>query len=303
LENPVERRGAQSRIAILSALTALLFWGGTAITNKALLEFLGAADIAIVRAWLAGVFATVLIVLSKIPRPGSATERTLLVVYAISVFVLWPLLLSAGLARTSASHAAIIMAFLPILTILVSSVVSGTRPKRRWWLGSTVAIVAAFLFLIDTTEGAEGAGRSSLTGDLIVLSGCLFAAIGYVLGGRVSSSLGARAATLWGLVVAMLVLTPAGLWSGSYAQLLDLPAGAWANLVWLSLLSSFLAYLLWYHASALMGVNRTGTMLLLLPAITLLGANLFLDEPLSLQLIAGCVAVVVGTAYAHRYAS
>ena len=78
---------------------------------------------------------------------------------------------------------------------------------------------------------------------------------------------------------------------------------AWANLVWLSLLSSFLAYLLWYRASALMGVNRSGTMLLLLPAVPLLGANVFLDEPLSLRLVAGCVAVVVGTVYAHKHAS
>jgi len=303
LKHPFEQNGAQNRIAILSALTALLFWGGTAVTNKFLLDFLDASDIAIVRTWLAGVFAAVLIGLARTPFPAPRTERVPLIAYAISVFVLWPLLLSAGLARTSASHAAIIMAFLPILTILVSSAVSGTRPKQQWWLGSGIAVVAAVVFLIDTTASAESAGQSSLAGDLIVLAGCLFAAIGYVLGGRVSHNLGARAATLWGLVVGMLVVTPVAVGSGAYSELAGLPAIAWANLAWLSFLSSFLAYLLWYHATALMGVNRTGTMLLLLPAVTLLGANLFLDEPLSLRLIAGCAAVVVGTAYAHKYAA
>ena len=303
LTNRVEHAGKGSRVAVPSALVALVFWGGTAVTNKFLLDFLDAPDIAIARTWLAGVFAAVLIAIWKTPRPTSAAKTWRLVVYAISVFVLWPLLLSAGLARTSASHAAIIMAFLPILTILVSSAVSGSRPKRRWWLGSAVATVAAFLFLIDTTEGSGGAGRSSLPGDLTVLAGCLFAAVGYVLGGHVSSDIGARAATLWGLVVGMLLVTPVGMWSGTYAPLTALPAIAWSHLAWLSFLSSFVAYLLWYHASALMGVNRTGTMLLLLPAVTLLGAYVFLDEPLSLQLALGCAAVVVGTAYAHKYAT
>ncbi len=302
MNNRAEHAGKGSRVAVPSALVALIFWGGTAVTNKFLLDFLDALDVAIARTWLAGIFAAVVIGLSRTPCPAPRAQSVPLIAYAISVFVLWPLLLSAGLARTSASHAAIIMAFLPILTILVSSVVSGTRPKWRWWLGSGIAIVAAVLFLVDTTEGAGGAGRSSLAGDLIVLAGCLFAAIGYVLGGRVSSDIGTKAATLWGLIVGMLLVTPVGLWSSTYAPLIALPAIAWSHLAWLSFLSSFVAYLLWYHASALMGVNRTGTMLLLLPAVTLLGAYVFLDEPLSLQLIVGCAAVVVGTAYAHKYA-
>ncbi|MEM8681963.1 MAG: DMT family transporter [Pseudomonadota bacterium] len=303
LGNVIDKPTLPSRVANLSALTALIFWGGTAITNKSLLDFLAASDIAIVRTWLAGVFAAVLIGLSKTRRPESGTRVSLLISYAISIFVFWPLLLSAGLARTSASHAAIIMAFLPILTIIVSSIVSGVLPDRRWWLGSAVATLAAFIFLINPWEDVQANSRSSLAGDLIVLTGCVFAAVGYVLGGRVSNDIGARAATMWGLVIGMLCVTPLGLWFGTYAQLSGLPAVAWANLIWLSVLSSFLAYLLWYHASALIGINRVGTMLLLLPVITLLGANAVLAEPLSLQLIAGCIAVVMGTYYAHKYAT
>jgi len=77
---------------------------------------------------------------ARLPVPGNRRDWALLVVAGITSFALWPMLLSLGLARTSASHAALIMAMVPVFTGLIAAAFERRRPRAAWWIGVAVAV-------------------------------------------------------------------------------------------------------------------------------------------------------------------
>jgi drug/metabolite transporter (DMT)-like permease len=71
----------------------------------------------------------------------------------------------------------------------------------------------------------------------------------------------------------------------------------------LTICSSLLGYLLWFYALGRGGIEKVGSLQLLMPVITLAGAVLVLGEELTPQLIGLSVLVLAGTVVAHRYSA
>jgi len=66
------------------------------------------------------------------------------------------------------------------------------------------------------------------------------------------------------------------------------------NVLLLALLCSSIAYVLYYRLIADIGPTRALTMAFLMPAFGMLWGALFLDEPITLPMIAGCALVIGG---------
>jgi drug/metabolite transporter (DMT)-like permease len=66
----------------------------------------------------------------------------------------------------------------------------------------------------------------------------------------------------------------------------------WVALLFLGLVSAFIANFFWYNGLALGGIARVGQVQLLQPFMTFLAASLFLPEPITLVNILFATAVV-----------
>ncbi len=288
-------------IAILAALLTLVFWGGTAIANRYAVGFADPIVVATLRSMLAGIVALMIALALRLRWPAARHDQLLLLVSGLCSFAAWPIFLSLGLARTTASHAALIMATLPVITVLLASLVNRTIPERSWWIGGGMALAGA-LFLITNREGllVVSDPRSAAIGDLIVLAGCVLCAAGYVAGGKLSPKIGAFATTFWGLSVALLITVPTLVFYQQGTDWTTLPASAWWAIAWLTLLSSLLGYVLWFFALGRGGIERIGSLQLLMPVITVVGAVLILDEIFTLRLMFLAGLVLAGTVIAHR---
>jgi drug/metabolite transporter (DMT)-like permease len=66
------------------------------------------------------------------------------------------------------------------------------------------------------------------------------------------------------------------------------------NVLLLALLCSSIAYVLYYRLIADIGPTRALTMAFLMPAFGMLWGALFLDEPITLPMIAGCALIIGG---------
>ena len=215
-------------------------------------------------------------------------------------FALWPIFLSVGLGRTTASHAALIMATLPILTVLIASVVHRTAPSRSWWIGGMLALAAAVMLIVQRGSSLHVADPASAAiGDLIILVGCVLCAAGYVAGGKLAPKIGAFATTFWGLSIALVVTVPVFAIYQQDTIWTTLPPAAWWAIAWLTLCSSLLGYVLWFFALGRGGIEKIGSLQLLMPVVTLLGAVLILDEVVTLRLVVLAGVVLVGTVVAH----
>ena len=282
---------APGGLVVPVALLTVTLWAGTVIATKVAVAEMEPLAAALSRAWLAGLLALPLVVLSLKERPRGAPAWRGLSAAALGAYVLWPILLSLGLTMTSGSHAALIMASLPILTGLIAVPVDRRWPGARWWLGCVVAF-AGTLWLIFR-RGTGGTAEASVLGDLLVLLGCAAAAFGYVAGARAASSAAAWQVTLWGMVFAALLLLP-GLALVDLSKLLAAGRDAWLGIGYLALVSSLLGYALWYWALAKGGIARVGSFQFLQPMISLVLAAIILNEVLEPVLLLIAAVILSG---------
>lgn len=248
------------------------------------------------RAVIAGLLAVVLLAVVRAPLPSRAHLRPLLFTMLGAVFG-WPILLALALERTTAAHAAVIAAFMPLTTALFAVLRTGERVPRQFWLaagGGTAALVAFAL----SRGGAEG---GDLIADLLVVGAVLSSSWCYVEGASLTRSMPGWQVISWVVVLALPATVPlsAVLWwstSGSY----DTTGAEWLALVLLGVSSMYLGFFAWYRGLALAGAAYGGQVQQLQALLTLLWSALLLGEVVTLGTVAAAVAVVGCVAWAQR---
>lgn len=79
--------------------------------------------------------------------------------------------------------------------------------------------------------------------------------------------------------------------------------GAWAAVAALAVVSTALAYLLYFRLMRTVGVSKAITVTFLIPVFGILWGAIFLDEPVTPSLIGGCAVVLFGTGLATGFVS
>jgi drug/metabolite transporter (DMT)-like permease len=303
MDNAKESGLTSSASPVVAAVFALLLWSGTAIANKIAVAYIDALSAGILRSMLAGIIAASIAIALRLPFPNSRRDIVILLISGIASFAVWPALLSIGIQHTTAGHAALIMALIPVFTVSIATCIKGKMPKVGWWLGSAIAVCGAAILVIARVESFEGlSSGSSLFGDFIILLGGMTCSIGYVAGGKMSRKFGTVATTFWGLATTLVILIP--LFANLYSRTAwsHIPLEGWLSLGWMTLLSSFAGYVLWFYALSRGGIRRIGTLQFTMPIITLVMAVVVLGEQLTLALTLSCAVIITGTYLAHRYA-
>ena len=303
MNNAIKNNSSLHTQAIAAACLTLLIWSGTAIANKIAVGYMDAMSAGVLRSLLAGIIALMIAVGLRLPFPKTARDTAALLVSGISSFAIWPALFSLGIGHTSAGHAALVTALIPICTVLFAALWEKRTPRMGWWLGSTIAITGAGI-LIATHGGALSvrADGASAAGDLIVFLGCVACSLGYVAGGKLSRQLGTMAVTFWGLAVALVILIPLFATLSGRTHWSLVPYQGWVALAWMALLSSITGYILWFFALSRGGIGRIGSLQLVMPVASLAAASVFLHEALTITILSSCAAILTGTFMAHRYA-
>ncbi len=280
-----------------TALLAVTFWGATPVATKLAVSGFDPLAVGLLRTLLAGLLAVPLLALARLAPPKAPAGRALLAVSALGGFVLFPLLFSLGLGRTSAAHGALILAVLPIFTGLIAAALERRRPRARWWLGAGLAI-AGTVWLIAGRFGLAGPG-ASLSGDLLVMASALAASTGYVAGARAARDTGTWAVTFWGLALGGLALLPVLPFVVAPAELVQAEASVWLSLLYLAGVASILAYAAWYWALGQGDIARTGLIQFAQPVVGLVLAALILREALTWPLLLAAFVIIGGVALAQ----
>ena len=290
--------------ALTSALLALLIWSGTAIANKVAVAYMDALSAGVLRSMLAGIIALTIALGFRLPFPRSPKGVIALLISGLTSFAIWPSLFSLGIGHTTAGHAALIMALIPIFTVLIAAFLEKRKPHTGWWFGAAIAVSGAgILIIVRNGSVVLNLVGSSAAGDLTIFFGCIACSLGYVAGGKLSRQLGTMAVTFWGLAVALVILIPLFATLADRTTWSQVPNEGWGALAWMALLSSITGYVLWFYALGRGGIGRIGSLQLIMPVITLAAASFLLHETLTLALLSSCAAILTGTFMAHRYAS
>jgi drug/metabolite transporter (DMT)-like permease len=235
----------------------------------------------------------------RVRWPQQRRLQAILLLSGFCGFIGFPMLFTFGVHLTSANHASMILAALPIFTGAIAMGWDRRRPSRIWVIGSLIAL-AGEAVLIGGRAGA-GAGTASIGGDALVLASNCFASLGYVAGGRLQQAgYPSTGTTFWGAAAMALVLAPVMplLWARGEFAVASVPA--WSAIAYLAIVVTILGYVLWYWALGRGGIARVGLIQFLQPVSGVVLAALLLGEEISLSFLLASALVLGGVWLAIR---
>ncbi len=285
-----------ARRGVLAATAAATLWGCGTVASAIVLEHgVPPGPFTVVELGGSVVFLSVLALGTRTRMPSLRTSWR-----AGALGLLEPglsyLLLNAGLARTAASHAALIGALEPVLIVLLGWAVLRLPLPRRLLVPMGAVLIGSAAVVLAQSAG----GRSSVTGDLLVAAGVLCAAA-YVLGtSRIDHELPAIGVVLLqqlaalGLVVVVVAATVGDDPTGGA------PLGAWLAVPVIGVMSSAVTFWLYLVALRHLPAGTAGQFLAAIPVVGFVGAVVVLGEDATVPAALGAALVVLGLVLVSR---
>jgi drug/metabolite transporter (DMT)-like permease len=276
------------------AFTALalsgVVWGTSFVLGKVALQQLSVPHMILYRFLFASI-AFVPLLVRRWPRLNRNEWWMVAVAGVIGVPVQF-LLQFEGLARTTASHAALMIGTAPVLVATAAFLFLRERLHHHVWLALVVSTAGVGL-IVMRTGGGSGPSQPTLAGDLLVLSS-MFAAVVWILASKqlmdrhhpaVVSGLiaiaGTVALTIWVLIRDGLPPT-------------HLSSATWLATVTLGIVATTFATVLWNWGLAHTDAGKAGAFINLEPVVgAILGVWLLHDSLGSMALVGG-VMIVAG---------
>jgi len=200
---------------------------------------------------------------------------------------------TVGLRLTSVSHASVIVGMGPIYTLALAVLLRLEKATLRKATG--MAIAFAGMAAIASENGIT-THSPSLFGDAITLAGSIGFAIYVVLGKRVAGKYDALTMTAFSHFAGALIVLPMALCRafalGLAQNWLAIPWSAWAALLYMTIFSSAVAYILYYWLLRYLEASQLAAFSYLLPVLATILGIVWLGEKGSWeQLLGGALAL------------
>ena len=284
------------RIGLAWALLGVLLFSFSVPLTKVAVGGFSPYFTATGRAVIAGSIAVILLSVRRVPWPPRSALRPLIFTMLGAVFG-WPILMALSLERTTAAHAAVIAAFMPLTTALFAVLRTHERVSRQFWWAASAGTFALVAFALSK-GGAQG---GDLVADLLIVGAVISSSWCYVEGAAITRVMPGWQVISWVVVLALPLTVPASilLWAATSASF-ETTASQWWALALLGISSMYLGFFAWYRGLSLAGAAHGGQVQQLQALLTLLWSALLLGESVSLATIAAALAVIACVVWAQR---
>ena len=264
-------RAASASHVFLGLLGVVVFGLTMPATRAAVLE-LDPVFITLGRALLAALLAATTLAIAR-PQPPLRRDWGRLFWFSVCSIIGFPLLMTTAMQYAPASHAAVVLAVLPLLTAMAGVLVARERPLPPFWACGIAGTLVVLVYAtpVQRRFGRSALGRSAAGGRRPFRRDGLCARRRDVAPHRrVGGDFRALVVSAPVMFLLLLVLSPPINWDAS--------ASAWTGFLYVAVFSQFLGFFAWNKGMSLGGIAKIGQMQLLQPFVTLVGAYLLLGE-------------------------
>ena len=208
---------------------------------------------------------------------------------------MYHLSLNSGEVTVSAGVAGLLVALGPILIVLLSRVLLKEEIGRQLGVALIVATCGTVLLSLSELGGPSGSTIGVLEILITAVAYALFAVFSKPLVVKYGAlPIAIRAGTI-GTAMLLPLLSP-----NFVTQVSTLPVTGWLAVLYLSVLSTVLAYSMFYVLVSRNTVSRLSVQLYLIPVISVIGGILILGQGLTVFTVAGGSILLLGVALATR---
>lgn len=211
-------------------------------------------------------------------------------------FGLFGWLFTASLQYVPAARAAMVLATMPVLTLVLAAVMGRERLTLPKALGAMLACGGVALALGDR---GLAVGEQAWKGDVLMFAAALIGSLYNVLTGLYARHLPAVTMCAVQLPAGAAALFVALLLSGDVAALVAFDARGWLAIAFLATIGGAASFYTWIWALERIAPSRVAVTVTLNPIAAALLGTVVLGEPLTTRLLLGLVGVVGGIALAN----
>ncbi|MFF4404298.1 DMT family transporter [Streptomyces sp. NPDC001262] len=213
----------------------------------------------------------------------------LLGVFAYNLFFFW------GLSLAPSVDGSIIVPVLsPVLTTTALLVMGKETASVPRIAGLVLGVAGAVVFFLGIGDAAGGVSGERLTGDLVYLLGAAAWAAYSITSKRVLAGIEPLRATTYGTVAGAFGLVLLALPSVPDTHWSSLPASTWANVAYLAVGPTAIAYLCFYRGLRSVSPSTATVMMFAVPVFGVTSSVLFLGESFTATQVAGGVVMLAG---------
>ena len=280
----------EASIGHLLAIGTIIVWGLTFVSSAVILEYLSPVELLILR-MLVGIVALTAIRPRRMALQKPSHEFYFMGAGFFAV-TLYFLLENSALTYTSTSNCAVIVSTAPFFIAIFASIfLKEEKLTPLFFVGFVVAIVG-----IAMVSLAGQKLELNPFGDLLSLLTAISWGVATMFMRKIEKHgypviLVTRKLFIYGVLFALpaLFFMPR---KGEWADLLR--PEIWGNVLFLGVIASAVCYITWMMAMKRVGVVRSGTYIYLIPIVTMLGAVVFIAEPIHWLQVGGALLTMAG---------
>ncbi len=278
----------------LALISTVVFWGGTFAAGRLIAQDITPFAAAFLRFLIASICLIVLILNRQKRWPGISKNDILpLVLLGLTGIAIYNGFFFMGLRRIEAGRAALIVATVPVVVTILSTLIY----REKLTVNKTIGIILSFVgaIIVITRGDWQGLINGSIGLGELFISVCvvcwaIYTIVGKDLLKRISPIVAVMYASLFG----MLFLFPFALHEGLIAQIKNTSLLNWLGLGYLGFFGTVLGFVWYYKGVKEIGPVRAAIFINFVPVSAILISWLFLNESITPSLIFGGFFILTG---------
>ncbi len=295
--SPAICRGPTKLLLACGLGAVLVMWSFNYIIAKVALSYIDVLTLLAFRFEIAAIVMLAIFLARGRRTPLQKRHFWLFVCLAIFGVLINQGLFMTGLAYSIPSHTAIIVAFDPILILVLARAMGLESFSAGKFAGMGLAVAGIVLLELELKAPPHS---HVVLGDLITLGGAVGFSLYAVLAKQVTPEYDAVALNTFNCVGAAILFLPVAIRQAVHLNWRAVAWQGWFGVGYTALVSSVLAYLTFYWALRHMDASRVATINYLQPILVIILAAAFLGENPSHHLLAGTALVLLGVYLAER---
>ena len=276
--------------AYAAAVAMPFAFGMSFVATKYALRGFEPLLVALLRFALAGAILWVLLRLRREREPVTRRDLGRLALMGFVSLTVYFSFENTGIARTSASQAAILIATIPIFVAVLNVFTLREPMAARQWTG----VVLSFAGIVALVSFGGQSSGGSVGGDLLVLAASLSAAVYSIMARSLLLERSALSVTAYQNLFGAAFMLPLALVEAALVGVRRPTADAVGGVLFLTVMCSVIAYLLLNYAFRFIEASRLSVFINLTPIVGVGFAFLVLGERFTGAQAAAAVVVVLG---------
>jgi drug/metabolite transporter (DMT)-like permease len=287
-------------LVYIKLLSSMIIWGATWVSGRFVAGHLEPFCAAFLRFFVASLFM-VFMTMRMEGKPLRLEKAYVLPAFLLGltgVFA-YNAFFFRGLQVVEAGRAALIIAVAPTVIALFSRLLFKENIGRTALVGIPLSLCGVWVIL-SKGDMLSLLWQGGCMGDFFIL-GCVVSWSAYTLiGKRALRRMSPSFCVAWSCIFGDLMLLGPAVWQGLPQQVVSLEWAVWANIVFLGVLATGLAFYWYYQGVAAIGAGRAAVFINLVPVSGVLLGVLILGESVSLSLVVGGTLVLTGVWLTNR---